>query len=419
MTLTRRTFLYDSFGAGAALLLGCGEEDAPSDGERTATPFAGGDLLEVVDWPDGDPPRFGVREGQGWDGRRYYDLAQLDPGARRNTPTAQFFLRTFQPASLAAHPPRATDWSIRVNGLVDAEAELPLASLRPRPRGPTLVECAGNDASARFGLMSCADWEGVALVEALASSTPRAGATAVRVSGVDDHATPSRDGHSTPGAAWVFSVAQLEQTGAFLATGMNGEPLSPDHGAPVRLVVPGWYGCTHIKWVDAITWVGADEPATAQMREFARRTHQRGIPVLAREYHARRDRRGRAAGASGALARRAGDVLPRGRDPLGRRRPRASAADPDRSRRALGARGAARVGSRPCVARLGARLASRASRNLRYSLPLRRRSRAATPGRRIPRSIDRDLTNPIESGERTKSFEWRMLFDPHQNSPDA
>ena len=113
-------------------------------------------------------PALRTREGQGWDGRRYYDLAQLDPGARRNTPTPQFFLRTFQPASLAAHPPRA-DWSIRVDGLVEAEAELPLASLRPRPRGPTLVECAGNDASARFGLMSCADWEGVPIVEELAA----------------------------------------------------------------------------------------------------------------------------------------------------------------------------------------------------------------------------------------------------------
>ena len=41
---------------------------------------------------------------------------------------------------------------------------------------------------------------------------------------------------------------------------MNGEPLTPDHGAPVRLVVPGWYGCSWIKWVNEIRLVGADEP---------------------------------------------------------------------------------------------------------------------------------------------------------------
>ena len=38
---------------------------------------------------------------------------------------------------------------------------------------------------------------------------------------------------------------------------MNGEPLPPDHGMPVRLVVPGWYGCAWIKWVNGIRLVGS------------------------------------------------------------------------------------------------------------------------------------------------------------------
>ena len=48
--------------------------------------------------------------------------------------------------------------------------------------------------------------------------------------------------------------------------------------------MPRWYGCTCIKWVDQIRWVEDGEPATAQMREFAGRTHQDGIPELARLY---------------------------------------------------------------------------------------------------------------------------------------
>lgn len=283
MALSRRTFVRDLLGTGAALCVGCGREDSGSDSDRRAVPFADGDLQGVLAWRDEDPPDFGSRIGRGWDGRRYYDLGQLERVPPWITPTAEFFLRTFQPTSLVADPPRARDWSIRVSGF-GAEAELSLASLRPRARGSVLIECAGNDATAGFGLMSCADWQGVPIAETLANLRPRAGASAVKVSGVDDHATPSRDGHSTPGASWVFRVEQLARAGAFLATGMNGAPLPPDHGGPVRLVVPGWYGCTQIKWVDAITWVGPDEPATAQMREFARRTHQRGIPVLAREY---------------------------------------------------------------------------------------------------------------------------------------
>jgi hypothetical protein len=49
-------------------------------------------------------------------------------------------------------------------------------------------------------------------------------------------------------------------------------------------VVPGWYGCSWIKWVNELRWVGADEPSTTQMLEFAFRTHQNGIPELARDY---------------------------------------------------------------------------------------------------------------------------------------
>ena len=64
------------------------------------------------------------------------------------------------------------------------------------------------------------------------------------------------------------------ESGAFLATEMNGEPLSPDHGYPLRLVVPGWYGCTAIKWVNEIALVDDEAPATDHMREYAGRTGQ-------------------------------------------------------------------------------------------------------------------------------------------------
>ena len=65
---------------------------------------------------------------------------------------------------------------------------------------------------------------------------------------------------------------------------MNGEPLSEDHGFPIRLVIPGWYGCTCIKWVNEIALVDESAPATTQMHEFAQRTHQVGNPSLARDF---------------------------------------------------------------------------------------------------------------------------------------
>ncbi|MEE8429233.1 MAG: molybdopterin-dependent oxidoreductase [Gammaproteobacteria bacterium] len=151
------------------------------------------------------------------------------------------------------------------------------------PRGSFVLECSGN-AGNGFGLLSAASWDGVLMEDILKMVSPTAGATRLLVSGFDEPTVPSKN--STRGASWIFSFDQLVEAGAFLATRMNTEALPPDHGAPVRLYVPGWYGCTAIKWVDELRLVGEDEPATAQMKEFASRTHQRGVPQLARDYRA-------------------------------------------------------------------------------------------------------------------------------------
>jgi DMSO/TMAO reductase YedYZ molybdopterin-dependent catalytic subunit len=102
----------------------------------------------------------------------------------------------------------------------------------------------------------------------------------VLVSGVDHEASAART--SVPGASWIFARSDLDR--ALLATRINGAPLPADHGAPVRLIVPGWYGCACIKWVNRVELVTDDAPATTQMREFAARTHQRSAPALARDY---------------------------------------------------------------------------------------------------------------------------------------
>ena len=49
-------------------------------------------------------------------------------------------------------------------------------------------------------------------------------------------------------------------------------------------MVPGWYGCVCVKWVDQIDFVSVDAPATSQMQEYAGRTMQKGVPALARDY---------------------------------------------------------------------------------------------------------------------------------------
>lgn len=248
-----------------------------------------GELLETLPC-FGSPARatpFGrVVGGSGPLARRFVDLSALQPD-RLITPTESLFLRTACPSGLDTSQ---SNWSVSVTALDRATKPLPVSELlaRSRPMGVHLIECAGNNNPNDFGLMSAAEWDGVPLAELLHSlatpfwpgdpaGSPLRHSSRVLVSGFGD------DLQAEP-ISWVFSQAEIAATSAFLATRVNGGPLPPDHGAPVRLVVPGWYGCTWIKWVREVRVVAADCPATRHMREYAARTHQDGVPLLARDF---------------------------------------------------------------------------------------------------------------------------------------
>jgi DMSO/TMAO reductase YedYZ molybdopterin-dependent catalytic subunit len=228
-------------------------------------------------------PPLGTRIGTGLDARQFTDIAPLSPDTLI-TPTDRFFIRTAaSPANV--QPGR---WTLKLGGRVRQPIDLPLdlrldgLAAQARPMGTHLMECSGNADPANFGLISAARWSGIPLTAVLDRVQPTSGPWRVRVTGLDDEVTPSRS--SVPGASWIFTRNDLERAGAFLATAMNGADLPPDHGFPVRLVVPNWYGCSCIKWVSQIDLVADDEPATAHMQEFAARTHQDGVPRLAREF---------------------------------------------------------------------------------------------------------------------------------------
>jgi DMSO/TMAO reductase YedYZ molybdopterin-dependent catalytic subunit len=248
---------------------------------QSICPSAGplGELLAHVPFvgTGGPEPRYGeLVGGPGLDARLFTDLSGLAPD-RLITPSDRVFVRTTAPQGPGVS-------AIDVDGLLDRRVTIPVAELGrlARPMGQHLIECAGNTDPRNYGLMSVAEWDGVPLADVLSRVRPAPKATAVRVSGLDPDTPSSR--RSLPGASWVFPLETLERLGAFLAVRMNGAPLPPDHGAPIRLVVPGWYGCAWIKWVNEIGLVGADEPATTQMKEFAGRTHQDGVPLLARDF---------------------------------------------------------------------------------------------------------------------------------------
>lgn len=277
---SRRELLRGSLLASGALLTGI--ERIPVQAlrqGRQADRFRGGKMLGIVEFTEEARVPMGEAFGNELDGRLYTDLTKV---TQENAVTAsdEFYIRTRCSQLLPAQKP----WTVQVAGLVEKPYGLGMADFAKmaKPMGLHLMECAGNARQIHFGMLSVADWTGAPVQQVLGAAKLEPGAARVLISGFDLYATGSAS--SIPGASWIFTLDELKTAGAFLATEMNGHTLTPDHGAPVRLVVPGWYGCACIKWMNEIRFVDDGADATSQMQEYASRTMQKGAPQLARDY---------------------------------------------------------------------------------------------------------------------------------------
>jgi DMSO/TMAO reductase YedYZ molybdopterin-dependent catalytic subunit len=127
------------------------------------------------------------------------------------------------------------------------------------------LECAGNGRSAfdppvegeqwQLGAVSTAEWTGVPLVEVLDRARMKPAAREIVLRGADNgcvegSAEPIRFERS-------LSLDDARDSDALLAYAMNGEPLPLQHGYPLRVIVPGWYAVTSVKWLTDIDVVGA------------------------------------------------------------------------------------------------------------------------------------------------------------------
>jgi DMSO/TMAO reductase YedYZ molybdopterin-dependent catalytic subunit len=155
-------------------------------------------------------------------------------------------------------------WRLSIGGLVRSPLELSLEELRSRP-GVELIatmECAGNGRALLerrplsqpwlHGAVGTGRWRGVPLRALLEEAGIGDGAVEVVFSGLD---RGFEDGEPQTFAR-SLTVAQALGDGAVLAYELDGRPLPPQHGFPLRLVVPGWYGMTNVKWLASIEVVG-------------------------------------------------------------------------------------------------------------------------------------------------------------------
>jgi DMSO/TMAO reductase YedYZ molybdopterin-dependent catalytic subunit len=153
-------------------------------------------------------------------------------------------------------------WSLELEGAVEHPRRFSLADLRKLPTRTEVVtlECAGHrrrefepsttGVQWGAGAVSEARWTGVALRDLLTDALPRHRACEVVFVGADRG--PHRTSSQEVSFARSVPVERALTGDLLLAWGMNGRPLPPEHGAPLRVIVPGSYAAASVKWLQRI-----------------------------------------------------------------------------------------------------------------------------------------------------------------------
>jgi DMSO/TMAO reductase YedYZ molybdopterin-dependent catalytic subunit len=233
---TRREILIGGMAAAGLGVLGIPEWALPAlaQGENVV-PFT--DIPENVRWET--PPD-----------RRIFDFRTLEGPF---TPKDKFATTQHY-----GHPEiDPATFKLKVSGLVDRPKALSLDDLKKLGATELVAgfECSGNRGPLQ-GLSGNGKWSGVPLKTVLDSAGVKASAREFVFFGAD---------HGEEEIEWRTQKFKLDQqygrslnrekamsAEPFVAWGLNGEPLTKHQGSPLRLLVPGWYGCANVKWLAEI-----------------------------------------------------------------------------------------------------------------------------------------------------------------------
>lgn len=171
-------------------------------------------------------------------------------------------------------------WGLNVSGLVSQPVTLNLEQIKALPSRTIAVtmECAGNGRALltprsisqpwMLEAISTAEWTGTPLRGVLEEAGLRDQAVEILFTGLDQGV----QGQEVQYYQRSLSLADATREEVLLAYEMNGRPLEPQHGYPLRLIVPGWYGMTSVKWLDRIEAIG--EPFQGYQMDHAYRYAQ-------------------------------------------------------------------------------------------------------------------------------------------------
>jgi DMSO/TMAO reductase YedYZ molybdopterin-dependent catalytic subunit len=181
------------------------------------------------------------------------------------------------------------DWSLFIRGRVQRSLQLSLAGIRSRPARTLTVtmECAGNGRALMqprpvsqpwlVEAIGTAEWTGTPLRPLLEEVGILADAKEVLFHGLDKGV----QGDEVQYYQRSLSLAEALRDEVLLAYEMNGEPLQPQHGFPLRLLVPGWYGMTSVKWLESIEVIDApfDGYQMSRSYRYSQNAEDPGDPV--------------------------------------------------------------------------------------------------------------------------------------------
>ncbi len=172
------------------------------------------------------------------------------------TPADRFYVRCHMPIPAVT---AEAGWTLAIDGEVNAPVSLSVAELKQLPPASVTVtlECAGNGRAFfdppmagvqwKKGAVGTVKWTGARVADVLKKAGAKAGATHIWAAGAD------RPLGSQPPFIRQVPMAKAIDPDTIIAWAMNDQPIPAAHGAPLRLIVPGWEGAYAMKWLNKLT----------------------------------------------------------------------------------------------------------------------------------------------------------------------